>query len=187
MNETLKNLFLLAFAVLALGALFFAIADYQSSYSPRPDTLQEAPTVGFIAPDFTLNDVEGNRVELVRYRGKNPIFLNFWASWCPACREEAPQNEQLYRRMEPKGLAFLAVSIDRGPTAVEQVKKFKEELQLSFSPLLDFEGEVFERYGVTAIPTTFLIDRKGKIVAKEVGPKNWTSSEWLRRVDSLFK
>lgn len=61
-----------------------------------------------------------------------------------------------------------------------------KEFKLSFVPVLDTEHEVLDRYGVSAIPTTFLIDRTGVIVAKEVGPRNWTSSEWLERLEKLF-
>lgn len=148
---------------------------------------QEAPKIGALAPDFTLKDVDGKTVRLAHFRGKNPVFLNFWASWCPACRQEAPENEKLHQRLGPKGLKFLPVSIDRGPGALDDVRKFMEEFKLSFRPLLDSNGEVFDRWGVTAIPTTFLIDRKGKIVAKEVGPRNWTNSKWFTRLEQLLE
>lgn len=147
---------------------------------------QEAPRIGALAPDFALKDVNGKTVRLADFRGKNPVFLNFWASWCPACRQEAPANERLHKRMEPKGLKILAVSVDQGPAVLSDVRKFIEESKLSFVPVLDTRHQVLDLYGVTAIPTTFLIDRKGKIVAKEVGPKNWTNSQWLNRLESLF-
>ena len=146
----------------------------------------EPPKIRVPAPDFTLKDIAGNTVRLSEFRGKNPVFLNFWASWCLACRQEAPENERLHQRLEPKGLKLLAVNIDQGSSAQDNVGKFMEEFKLSFSPLLDSKGEVYELYGVTAIPTTFLIDRTGKIVAKEVGPKNWTDSEWLSGLEKLF-
>ena len=146
----------------------------------------EAPKIGALAPDFTLKDLAGKTVRLSEFRGKNPVFLNFWASWCPACREEAPENNRLHQRLKPKGLQFLAVSIDASSTAFDDVRKFMKEFGLSFSPLLDSDGKVYHLYGVTGIPTTFLIDRSGKIVAKEVGPKEWTNSEWLNRLENLF-
>jgi peroxiredoxin len=147
---------------------------------------QEAPRVGLSAPDFELTDLNGTTVRLSRFRGRSPIFLNFWASWCPACRQEAPQNEQLFQRFGPKGLEFLMINVDQGPAAAHEVRKFVEEFKLSFLPLLDPEHEVLDRYAVIAIPTTFLIDRTGVIVAKIVGPKNWTNSEWQERFEKLF-
>lgn len=173
----------------ATGLLFLALTLFLAKrWDARPSSLfkEDAPRVGSIAPDFELKDVNGKTVRLSNFRGKNPIFLNFWASWCPACRQEAPENERLHRQLGPKGLKFISLSIDQGPSALEDVRKFVEEFKLSFAPLLDSKHEVLDLYGVTAIPTTFLIDRKGKIVAKEVGPKNWTSSERLNRIEGLF-
>jgi peroxiredoxin len=92
----------------------------------------------------------------------------------------------LHQKLGPKGLRFLAISVDQGPTAADEVRKFVEEFKLGFVPLLDPKHRVLDLYGVTGIPTTFLIDRKGVIVAKEMGPKKWTNSEWLSRLESLF-
>ncbi len=147
---------------------------------------EEAPKIGFVAPNFELEDVDGKRVRFAEFRGKNPVFLNFWASWCPACRQETPENEKLYQLLGPKGLKFVSISIDKGPGALNNVQKFMEEFKLSFNPLLDTKGDVMELYGVTAIPTTFLIDRKGMIVAKEIGPKIWTDPQLLGRLEGLF-
>jgi len=147
---------------------------------------EEAPKIGFVAPNFELEDVGGKKVQLARFRGKNPVFLNFWASWCPACRQETPENEKLHQLLGPKGLKLVSISIDKGPGALNNVRKFMEEFKLSFKPLLDTKGDVMELYGVTAIPTTFLIDRKGMIVAREIGPKNWTDPQLLGRLEGLF-
>ncbi len=149
--------------------------------------LQEAPRVGSLAPDFELTRLDGRIVRLAGFRGTTPIFLNFWASWCPACRKEASQTKQLFRDFGPKGLEFLAISVDQGPAAVDQVRKFTEEFELGFVSLLDPQHDVLDRYGVTAISTIFLIDRDGVIVAKEVGPRNWSGSQWLERLEQLLK
>ena len=138
------------------------------------------------APDFELEDVDSKAVRLANFRGKNPVFLSFWASWCPACRQEAPEYEKLHQLLGPRGLKLVSISIDKGPGALSNVRKFMEEFKLSFSPLLDGKGEVLELYGVIAIPTTFLIDRKGKIVGKEIGPKKWTDPQFLNRLEGLF-
>lgn len=177
-------LFLLATGFITVAAALFVLQRWVS-FSLIP-IKQEAPRIGALAPDFELTDVDGKAVRLADFRGKSPIFLNFFASWCPACRQEAPANENLHKRRGPKGLKVLAVSVDQGPTATSDVRNFMEEFKLSFIPVLDPKHEVLDLYGVTAIPTTFLIDRKGKIVAKEVGPKNWTNSERLERLERLF-
>lgn len=179
-----RVLFLSVTGLLAL-VLAFLLLQRWGAFTLLP-MKEEAPSIGAIAPDFTLKDLAGETVRLSEFRGKHPVFLNFWASWCPACREEAPENERLHQRLGPKGLKLLSVSIEQGSTALDDVRKFMKEFNLSFIPLLDSNGKVYHLYGVTAIPTTFLIDQNGKIMAKEVGPKNWTNSEWLSRLERLF-
>ena len=174
----------------AAGLLILALAFYllkQTGASSMNAARKEAPKIGFVAPDFELEDVDGKAVQLAKFRGENPVFLSFWASWCPACRQEAPETERLHRMLGPKGLKLLSISIDKGPGTLNNVRKFMEEFKFSFSPLLDAKGDVMELYGVTAIPTTFIIDRMGKIVTKEIGPKNWTDPQSLNRLKGLFK
>lgn len=179
-----RVLFLSATGLLAL-AMALLLLKWWEGFTLFP-IKEELPKIGAIAPDFTLKDLAGNTVRLVEFRGKDPVFLNFWASWCPACRQEAPENGQLHQKLGPKGLRFLAISVDQGPTAADEVRKFVEEFKLGFVPLLDPKHRALDLYGVTGIPTTFLIDRKGVIVAKEVGPRNWTNSERLGRLEALF-
>lgn len=178
-------LILSATTLLTLAIVFYLSPRWRTFTGLRIG--EKAPKVGTLAPDFELRDVDGRTVRLSEFRGKNPVFLNFWASWCLACREEAPENKKLYQQLGPRGLKFLSVSIDAGPTAVNEVRQFKKEFGLSFSPLLDSDGQVYHLYGVTGIPTTFLIDRSGKIVAKEVGPKRWTEQKWLNQLEKLVQ
>jgi peroxiredoxin len=172
-------------SILLLSALAFFFVKGSESLS-RLTLKQEAPRFGSLAPDFELRDLDGKTVRLADFRGKNPIFLNFWASWCPACQQEAPANARLHQRLGAKGLRFMAVSVDQGATTADEVGKFVEKFRVGFVPLLDPEHRVLDLYGVTGIPTTFLIDRKGVIVAKEVGPKNWTSPERLKSLEGLL-
>lgn len=145
-----------------------------------------APRVGFTAPDFQLQDLEGKTIRLGQFRGR-PIFLNFWASWCPACRHEASLTRQLHELLAPKGVKFVSISIDRGPNAVQNVWEFVTKFGFAFTPLWDSNGEVSDLYRVTAIPTTFLIDRNGKIVAKEIGPKVWTDPKRIEFFETLIE
>ena len=179
-----RVLFLSATGLLALAVTLFLSKGWEgfTLFSIK----EELPKIGAIAPDFTLKDLAGNTVRLAEFRGKNPVFLNFWASWCPACRQEAPANGQLHQKLGSKGLRFLAISVDQGPTATDEVRRFVEEFRLGFVPLLDPKHRVLDLYGVAGIPTTFLIDRKGVIVAKEVGPRNWTSPERRKSLEGLF-
>ena len=123
------------------------------------------------APDFTLLDPDGRKVSLKDFRGK-VVFLNFWASWCESCREEMPAMDRLYREFKGKGLEIVAVNVkDKRPAALAFVK----ELKLSYPILMDPEGEVGLLYGAFGLPLTYLIDRKGTLLARLWGPADWYS------------
>jgi peroxiredoxin len=134
------------------------------------------------AADFTLPDVEGRQVTLHHYRGK-VIFLNFWATWCIPCREEMPAMEQLHREFQPQGLALLALNLKETP---DQVKAFFDQHRLSFTALLDESGSVFRDYQVMGLPTTYLIDHEGTLLARGVGGRDWTRNEGKDLIRALL-
>lgn len=138
---------------------------------------------GFPAPDFTLPDLEGRLHSLSSLRG-SVVFLNLWATWCPPCRTEMPSMEELHRRLKDKGLVVLAVSED---TDVAAVAAFARELGLSFPVLLDPDGRLPPRYGITGYPETFIIDREGNVLKHHVGPADWASPESLRYFTALLE
>ncbi len=133
----------------------------------KPKT-RATPVTDKAAYDFTLKDLQGKTVKLSDQKGK-VVFLNFWASWCPPCREEMPSIERLHRRLDGKDFIILAVSLDQG-----DIHQFVKEGKYSFRILLDPEGRVGREYGVTGIPTTFIIDKKGIIRQKAVGSRDWS-------------
>jgi thiol-disulfide isomerase/thioredoxin len=124
------------------------------------------------APDFSLPLVNGAAIRLADLKGK-VVFLNFWATWCGPCRAEMPSMEALYRRYRDRGLEMVAVNVreDRGTAAA-----FMEQFGLTFPAALD-GGGVSRRYGITAFPTTYIIDREGLIVSRIVGSINWDTPE----------
>ncbi|MBI2874853.1 MAG: redoxin domain-containing protein, partial [Firmicutes bacterium] len=122
------------------------------------------PGVGSDAPDFSLQILDGRRVKLSDYQGR-VVAINFWATWCPPCREEMPGMQKVYERNKDKGFVILALDL-KEPDKL--VRDFRNELGLTFPILMDRQGIVLNRYGVSAIPTTFFIDRKGQI-RKAVG------------------
>jgi peroxiredoxin len=124
----------------------------------------------WMAPDFALQDVDGRAVRLSNFRGK-VVFLNVWTTWCPPCRTEMPAMEALYQRLRDRDFVMLAVSADAEGRKV--VAPFVQELGLTFPVLLDPDGQVPRRYRVTGYPETFIIDRNGRVVAHEVGPREW--------------
>jgi cytochrome c biogenesis protein CcmG/thiol:disulfide interchange protein DsbE len=113
--------------------------------------------------DFTLKDVNGNEVSLSEYRGE-VVVLNFWATWCPPCREEIPDFIEVYDNYKDRGVQFLGVSSED----VNTLKDFISNYGINYTVLVDNEG-VGDDWGIDAIPTTFIIDREGQVVFKTVG------------------
>ncbi|MBI3989423.1 MAG: TlpA family protein disulfide reductase [candidate division NC10 bacterium] len=146
------------------------------------------PEVGHFAPDFALCDTDPKLIRLSDYRGK-VVLLNFWATWCPPCRLEMPTMEQVYREYKRRGLEVLAVSLDTGHAAVVavQVAEFMKELKLTFPALLDPKMEVARRYRLVGLPTSFLIDRQGRIRFKEVGFRSWTDPDSRKKLEALLR
>jgi len=137
----------------------------------------------FPAPEFRLPDLHGRSHELSAYRGKI-VFLNLWATWCPPCREEMPSMEQLYRRLSDDDFAMLAISQDEQIN--EAVRPFVEQMRLTFPILLDPDGKVPPKYGVTGYPETFIIDRSGRVIDHIIGPRDWASEASLRYFSNLL-
>lgn len=122
---------------------------------------------GDVAPDFTLNDLRGKAVHLADLKG-NVVLLEFWATWCPPCKDSIPTMNDLYKRYHEKGLILLGISVDKGQNVIETVKAFVKEHSIQYPILID-NKDVNTLYGVYSIPTIILIDKKGKIVSKNIG------------------
>jgi thiol-disulfide isomerase/thioredoxin len=135
------------------------------------------------APDFTLSNLDEKQVSLRQYRGK-VVFLNFWATWCIPCREEMPALEQLHQTFQRQDLIILAINLKEG---AEQVKTFFQTRTFSFPALLDQNGSVFRDYSVAGMPTTYLIGRDGKLLARGVGARDWTRPEGQELIRNLIK
>jgi peroxiredoxin len=136
-----------------------------------------------VAPDFTLSDLEGNLRRLSDFRGK-VVLLNFWATWCPPCRAEMPSMEVLYQAYNNQGLEILAVASDVQGAAI--VQPFMDGYHLSFPALLDTTGRVSGMYGVRSIPISYVLDRQGRIVSREIGARNWAHAEARALIVSLL-
>ncbi len=123
-----------------------------------------------LAPDFTLKDMDGKSVQLVDSRGR-VVIVDFWATWCPPCQAEIPHFIELYDEYANQGLEILGISLDRSGEQV--VRPFVQEFAINYSVLVEGEQspvQVAQEFGgVVGIPTTFLIDRQGRIYKKFVG------------------
>jgi peroxiredoxin len=141
--------------VLLVGALGFTL--YSNFF-----TSKELVEIGDEAPNFILTDINGNNVQLSDYKGKG-VFLNFWGTWCKPCEKEMPYMNNQYKVYKEQGVEILAVNVGETKLAVE---KFVKKYDLQFPTLLDNDGQVLEAYGVNPLPTTFLINKDGKIIEK---------------------
>ncbi|MDF0726173.1 thiol-disulfide oxidoreductase ResA [Cytobacillus sp. S13-E01] len=121
---------------------------------------KEKIVVGDLAPDFVLTDLNGEKHRLSDYRGQG-VFLNFWGTWCKPCEKEMPYMENQYKIYKDQGVQILAVNVGE---PVFSVSKFVEKYGLSFPVVIDKGNQVLNAYGVDPLPTTFLVDKEGKIV-----------------------
>jgi peroxiredoxin len=136
---------------------------------------------GETAPDFVFRDQSGKERSLSALRGK-VVLVNFWATWCPPCRDELPSMQQLQRRMAGKPFEMLALSVD---DSWESVNRFMKENGFTVPVYEDFDKRISTLYGTNMWPETYIVDKKGKVAYKVVGPKDWTSSEVLKFLDVL--
>ncbi len=126
---------------------------------------------GHPPPDFTVLDAQGNEVKLSDLIGK-PIVLNFWASWCPLCKEEMPEFDSVYKGMGD-GVIFMMVDlVDGRRETMELGAEYVANQGFSFPVYYDTQGEAGTVYGISSIPTTIFIDTDGYVVTGAMGAIN---------------
>ena len=129
-----------------------------------------APTkrqlIGNLAPDFDLQTLDGKSLKLSDLRGK-AVLLNFWATYCGPCKIEMPWFVELQKEYGPQGFQIIGVAMDDAST--EEISKFAKEMGVNY-PILIGKDSVAESYGgVSVLPTTYFVDRDGKLIAREFG------------------
>lgn len=139
-------------------------SDYQASQ--HEEQLSEAV---YMAPDFKLQSLNGETVRLSDYAGKK-VLLNFWATWCPPCNEEAPHLQTIYESYQSAGVEILAVNVTNEDKNHDKIEQFVQQYALTFPTLLDQSGEVSAKYRILTLPTTYFIDEEGAIFETITGP-----------------
>ncbi len=164
-----KNVAILGFAVVVIAAMLFIgsnVARRRQAEAARTGSLVAGQIVGKPAPDFTLKTLDGKTLTLSELRGKT-VVLNFWATWCPPCKVELPWFVELQKQYGPQGLQIVGISEDEG--GKDKVAQFVKEMGVNYTIAVD-DNSVSPKYGdVEDLPTTFYIDRSGKIVAFAMG------------------
>lgn len=153
-------------ALLIVGGLgmlvYLAIGTGQSQTSGAPPALAQQ---GEVAPDFSLPSLDGNDVHLSDYAGQ-VVLVNLWATWCPPCKAEMPMINAYYEAHREAGLTVLAINSEEDAATVRQ---FIQAHGYRFPVLLDLESAVSDLYQIRGLPTTFIIDREGRIQYVQTG------------------
>src|SRR6056297_313421 len=170
----MRYLILVVLLVLIGGGIYI--------YSNNPSTT--AVIAGDLAPDFQLEDTDGNKVTLSALRGK-VVLVNFWATWCPPCKEEMPSMERLNKFMSDEDFVMLAINAD--DNGREVVPDFLKKNPHDFTVLYDDQGAVKQSYGVYKLPESFIINKDGTIVEKVAGAIDWASPKTVAYIKNLIK
>lgn len=134
-------------------------------------------------PALSLDDLSGTPHTLGEYRGK-VVLVNFWAAWCPPCRREMPSMQRLKEKMTGRGFAILGID---SAEPRDEVIAFLQTIKVDFPILLDPDSAATKRWKVYALPTSFLIDRRGKVRYSLAGPAEWDEGEAIRHIEHLLR
>ncbi|MCI0766220.1 redoxin domain-containing protein [Bacillus sp. TL12] len=180
----IKKWLIICFISIALGYTIiqnFLLKDKEEQKS-QTENITIGTELGNVAPNFLLQTVDGKEVHLTDYKGKK-VLLNFWASWCGPCKIEMPDMEKFYIDMKGKGIEVIAINATASEKSPDHVKQFLQENKYTFPVLFDIQGQANATYQIMSIPTSFILDEKGIIHFKHVGPM--TYENMVEYMDSL--
>jgi peroxiredoxin len=142
--------------------------EFSAMVKKMPVTqMEEGLRIGQQAPDFTYADLSGNKVSLSSFKGKY-VLLDFWASWCPPCRAENPSVVAAFHKFKNKNFTILSVSLDKDKAKWQEAVKKDGLVWTNVSELKEWQSSVVASYGFQSIPSNFLLDPEGKIIAKDL-------------------
>ena len=133
------------------------------------------------APDFSLQDIDGAMHRLSDYRGK-VVIVNFWATWCPPCREEMPSMQRAWERLRDDNIVILAIDIGEDE---DTIFTFTADYPVEFPLLMDRDSSVIAQWPVRGLPTSFVVDPEGHIVYRAIGSRDWEHPALLETLRGL--
>lgn len=185
MSERTRNWLFLGFVLGAITTLVGIGWTQRSRFGPL--------ATGALAPAFEARTLDGRVASLDSLRGR-VVLLNVWATWCPPCVQEMPALERLHRELGPQGLAVIGVNVDaalgtsdRDGNPGGNVAEFVQQLGVTFPIWLDPERRIEKRYRINGLPTTFIIDRDGRIVRQERGAVAWDQPPHSTQIRQLLE
>lgn len=180
-DETTRGLLIAGLIALAGTLLYFAhVTAFPPVRAAATPVVQQGPSV----PPFDLERLQGGRVTLASLKGQ-VVIIDFWATWCPPCRAEMPWLVKLAQRLEGRGVAFVAISEDDPPGQVPLVTAFSREVPGLEKYAVLGNPEIEAEYGVTSLPTLFILDRQGRLVQRLRGAAE--EAEVVALVESLLE
>jgi peroxiredoxin len=138
---------------------------------------------GDTAPNFTVVTDSGRQVTRSEFGGRL-LVLNFWATWCPPCVEELPSLNEFQKQMAGQGVVVVGISVDRNEKTYRQ---FLQRTKVAFLTARDPEARISADYGTFKYPETYIIDSKGEVLEKFIGPENWMDPNLINRVKSFLQ
>ncbi|MCB1736264.1 MAG: TlpA family protein disulfide reductase [Gammaproteobacteria bacterium] len=151
----------------------------QEELQPALTPVEGLPT----ASDFELRDLEGKTHRLSDYAGQVTI-VNFWATWCPPCRREMPSMQRAWEELRDHGVIMLAIDVGEDE---ETVFQFTADYPVEFPLLFDLDSKVVQAYPVKGLPTTYIIDKQGRIAFQAIGGRDWDDAPLLEQIIRLQK
>lgn len=133
------------------------------------------------APYFKLENMDGEIITLDHYKGR-PVIINFWATWCPPCREELPSMNRAWKKIKDQDIAMVAINVGEDE---DTIFAFMGDYPINFDLLLDTSGEIIAQWPIKGLPTTFVLDADGRLVYRAIGGREWDDDELLDKVRSL--
>jgi peroxiredoxin len=135
------------------------------------------------APQFDLKTPDGSRVRLSDFRGK-PLIVNFWATWCPPCRAEMPSFQRAWEQLEAEGIGVIAINVGED---AETIGQFTDESPVTFPLPMDEKSQTIQAWPVSGVPTTFVVDAKGRLAYVATGEREWDDPALLELVRALAR
>ncbi len=202
MNDRRKTTLIVAVLIVTLAVSFAVYSVYKDKIDPMtgkisnasyllskisveqpPDPDETMASIASVAPNFIMQDAEGNTVELSSFKGK-PVVLNFWTSWCSFCKAEMPYFESAYKEYGDQ-VQFIMLNPVKSERSRDDGRNYIKSSDFTFPVFYETEGKAMSMYGLRGFPATIFIDKDGKITAKNIGAI--TQDKLNKSIESLIK